>query len=293
MVPRPDMNNLYDVPAPAKLNLFLHITGRRSDGYHLMQSVFVLLDWADTLHFERMQSPRVYRTDLNPPDNGESLPETDLTVKAAQLLQRATGCTQGAHISLHKRLPTQAGLGGGSSDAATCLLALNRLWQTGLSRADLMQLGLQLGADVPFFLFGHNAWAEGIGEELQPVEVTPRHFVVVKPPRGLSTVKIFNDEALTRNTKPATMQGFAEHCDSSQTLFGRNDLQPVAQMHCPDIAACVQWLTDAGLEARMTGSGSAVFAPCSEFAALPHAPSDWVVQRCKSLPAHPLTEWAT
>ena len=287
------MNSLYDLPAPAKINLFLHITGRRADGYHLMQSVFVLLDWADTLHIERLQSSEVTRIDLGQSSCIESLPEVDLTVRAAQLLQRATGCMQGARIGLHKRLPAQAGLGGGSSDAATCLLALNRLWRTGLTRVQLMQLGLELGADVPFFLFGHNAWAEGIGETLQHVDVATRDYVVVKPLAGLATYKIFNDANLKRDTEPATMQGFAEHCSSAQTLFGRNDLQPVAQARCPDIAACIQWLTDLGLDARMTGSGSAVFAPYSPVVRLPEPPNGWVVQKCKSLMAHPLMEWAS
>lgn len=287
------MQSLYDVPAPAKINLFLHITGRRDDGYHLMQSVFVLLDWHDTLHFERLNTSGVSRIDLNNIGVDNALPADDLSVRAARLLQQATGCTQGARISLFKRLPSQAGLGGGSSDAATCLLALNRLWRTGLSRAELMQLGVQLGADVPFFLFGDNAWAEGIGEALQPVDVTPQPFVVVKPASGLSTALIFNDPNLNRNTKPATIQGFAEHSKTCQTLFGRNDLQPVALMHCPDIAACTEWLNDLGLDARMTGSGSAVFSPSGSAIRLPPQSKNWVVRNCKSLPVHPLKSWAS
>ena len=152
------MKALYDVPAPAKLNLFLHITGRRSDGYHLLQSVFMLIDWCDTLHFELRSSTHISRADL-----GSTLPADDLTLRAARALQTATGCTQGAHLSVLKRIPAQAGMGGGSSDAASTLLALNRLWKLKLSLPELGRIGLTLGADVPFFLYGHNAWIEGIG----------------------------------------------------------------------------------------------------------------------------------
>lgn len=287
------MQALYDVPAPAKINLFLHITGRRADGYHLMQSVFVLLDWHDTLHFERLQTPHISRIDLGQTAPADALPVEDLTVRAARLLQQATGCTQGARISLVKRLPSQAGMGGGSSDAATCLLALNRLWDTRLSRAALMTLGLQLGADVPFFLFGDNAWAEGIGDALRPISVPQQSYWIVKPQAGLPTAHIFTDQNLNRNTKPATIQGFAEHAASSQTLFGRNDLQAVAQTHCPEITACIDWLKDQGLDARMTGSGSAVFAPSGSAASLPPQPNGWLAHRCKSLSAHPLKNWAS
>ena len=287
------MQTLYDVPAPAKLNLFLHITGRRADGYHLMQSVFVLLDWHDTLHIERLNNPSVSRADQHQLPDADALPPDDLTVRAARLLQQATGCTQGARIHLVKRLPSQAGMGGGSSDAASCLLALNRLWGTGLSRAALMQLGLQLGADVPFFLFGDNAWAEDIGEALQPVAVAPQAYLVVKPQAGVSTARIFNDPGLTRDTIPATIQGFAEHSASSPILFGRNDLQPVAQLHCPEILACMEYLKDLGLEARMTGSGSAVFAPTGNAAVEPPQPNGWLVHACKSLSVHPLKNWAS
>ncbi len=287
------MQALYDVPAPAKLNLFLHITGRRSDGYHLMQSVFLLLDWHDTLHFERLQTRDISRIDLGSTEPADALPDDDLTIRAARLLQQATGCTQGARISLLKRLPSQAGMGGGSSDAATCLLALNRLWGTGLSRAALMKLGLQLGADVPFFLFGDNAWAEGIGEALQPISVPQQSYWVVKPQAGLPTARIFTDPNLSRSTKPATMQGFAEHSASNQTIFGRNDLQSVAQMLCPEITACIDWLKDQHLDARMTGSGSAVFAPSKTANSLQPPPHGWLVHLCRSLSVHPLKNWAS
>lgn len=287
------MHTLYDIPAPAKLNLFLHITGRRADGYHQMQSVFVLLDWHDTLHIERLHTPDISRVDLHQVESAETLPADDLTVRAARLLQQATGCTQGARIHLDKRLPAQAGMGGGSSDAASCLLALNRLWATHLPRAALMELGLQLGADVPFFLFGDNAWAEGIGDQLQPVDVPERTYLVVKPQTGLPTARIFTDPLLRRDTEPAIIQGFAEHAASEQTLFGQNDLQAVAQMHCPDIAACINWLNDLGLQARMTGSGSAVFAPMGSAVSVPIQPHGWLLHRCKSLSAHPLKSWAS
>lgn len=287
------MHTLYDIPAPAKLNLFLHITGRRADGYHLMQSVFVLLDWHDTLHIERLQTADISRIDVGDTSATDVLPTDDLTVRAARLLQEATGCTRGARIHLHKELPSQAGMGGGSSDAASCLLALNRLWKTNLSRTELMKLGLQLGADVPFFLLGDNAWAEGIGDVLRPIEVPTQDYTVVKPPVGLPTARIFTDINLKRDAKPATIQGFAEHATSSQTLFGRNDLQAVAQMHCPDVRTCIEWLNDLGLEARMTGSGSAVFAPSVAAASLPAQPHGWLVKQCRSLAVHPLKTWAS
>ncbi|RYF38773.1 MAG: 4-(cytidine 5'-diphospho)-2-C-methyl-D-erythritol kinase, partial [Comamonadaceae bacterium] len=160
------MQALFDVPAPAKLNLFLHINGRRDDGYHLLQSVFMLIDWCDTLHFER----RSATNDITRKDLGPALPDVDLTIRAARALQSATGCTEGAHITVDKSIPAQAGMGGGSSDAATTLLALNRLWGLRLPRCALEEIGLTLGADVPFFLRGRNAWVEGIGETITPLE---------------------------------------------------------------------------------------------------------------------------
>ena len=163
------MRSLYDVPAPAKLNLFLHITGQRADGYHLLQSVFMLIDWQDLLHFEHLQSTEISRLDLNPQ---AQLPADDLCTRAAKALQTATGCTQGVRISIEKSIPSQAGMGGGSSDAASTLIALNRMWNLNLSRADLEHIGVQLGADVPFFIRGRNAWVEGIGEQITPLSGT-------------------------------------------------------------------------------------------------------------------------
>src|SRR5688572_3399072 len=170
------MKALYDLPAPAKLNLFLHITGRRPDDYHLLQSVFMLIDWCDILHVEKRSDGRLTREDLTTP-----LPEDDLVLRAAKALQAVAGTAEGAHIGIAKRVPAQAGMGGGSSDAATCLLALNRLWGLDLPLSKLEQIGLALGADVPFFLRGRNAWVEGIGEQITPIELPPGRFVVVKP----------------------------------------------------------------------------------------------------------------
>ena len=285
------MRHLYDLPAPAKINLFLHITGRRADGYHLMQSAFVLLDLHDTLHLSLRSDGQVSRDDRPSNCTVEALPTDDLTVRAAKLLQQATGCQQGVHITLEKRIPSQAGMGGGSSDAATVLLALNRLWNTRLERRDLMQLGLRLGADVPFFLLGDNAWAEGIGDQLQPLDWPRQRYAVVKPPQGLPTAAIFSDPNLKRDTKAATMQGFADHCKTNSSLFGCNDLQPVAQQHCPSIRSCIDWLAQQGLSGRMTGSGSAVFAPVGHLLALPEAPQGWFQATTSSLTEHPLKRW--
>ena len=282
------MQALYDVPAPAKLNLFLHITGRRADGYHLLQSVFMLVDWCDTLHFERRSDGSISREDLGTP-----LPEMDLTLRAAHALKAATGCTLGAHIGVLKRIPAQAGMGGGSSDAATALLALNRLWGLGLSRSALETIGLQLGADIPFFLRGNNAWVEGIGETITPLEkahqLPQARFAIVKPAAGLETKLIFSSPNLKRDSDSATILGFAaEHFD-----FGRNDLQPVAQALCPQVTQAIEWLRDRGLQARMTGSGSAVFAQMSHEVDLNNAPEGWQVKACENLMIHPLAGWAS
>ena len=277
------MKTLYDVPAPAKLNLFLHITGRRPDGYHLLQSVFMLLDWCDTLHFECRSDGQISRTDLNVP-----LPADDLIVRAARALQSATQCPLGAHISVEKSIPAQAGMGGGSSDAASCLLALNRLWNLGLSRQQLARIGLQLGADVPFFLFGRNAWVEGIGETMTPVDLPEAQFMVLKPPAGLETKLIFSDPDLKRNTKPATIADFA----AKLYYFGSNDLQAVAVKHCEPVELALQWLAAAGLTGRMTGSGSAVFAHLENEVRIRELPVGWLMRTCKNLVVHPLQGWA-
>lgn len=276
------MKALYDIHAPAKLNRFLHITGRRNDGYHLLQSVFMLVDWCDTLHYEVRDDGKISREDLSTP-----LPPDDLILKAARALQQATQTPLGAHIGIEKCIPSQAGMGGGSSDAASTLLALNRLWNTQLSINKLMQIGLQLGADVPFFIAGENAWVEGIGEIITPVKLTPSRFLVIKPESGLGTKSIFIDPELKRNTKHATIENFA----ADDFYFGKNDLQAVALKLCPEISDAINWLASVGLNGRMTGSGSAVFAPMPKDIDLGSAPSGFQIKACHMLDAHPLSGW--
>ncbi len=280
---------IYDVPAPAKLNLFLHITGRRPDGYHLIQSVFMLIDWCDTLHFELRTDGQISRSDIGA--SGEILPAEDLTLRAARALQKASKTTLGVHISLEKRIPAQAGMGGGSSNAASCLLALQRLWGVILPRGELLAIALALGADVPFFLSGGHAWVEGIGEQITPLELPPGDFLVVKPPQGLSTQAIFMSPALRRDTKTATIQGFAANNERQIFGFGRNDLQPVAQGLCPQLVQSLDWLAALQLEGRMTGSGSAVFAHLPHAMDIPPAPGDWNIRKCSNLKVHPLAGW--
>ncbi len=281
------MRALYDVPAPAKLNLFLHIVGQRTDGYHLLQSAFVLIDWCDTLHFEVRSDGRISREDLTTP-----LPDDDLIVRAARLLQQHTGCTQGAHIAVAKSIPAQAGMGGGSSDAASVLLALNRVWQLHLPLPALLKIGLTLGADVPFFLQGQNAWVEGIGEQITPVTLPNSQYLVVKPKMGLDTRLIFSAKTLKRDTKPATILGFAADVQN----FGCNDLQNIAEQLCPEVTQALVWLSKQGLQGRMTGSGSAVFAPVSNFAVTSlsglQPPAGMQAKVCSSLNVHPLLGWA-
>lgn len=276
------LQSLHNVLAPAKLNLFLHITGRRADGYHLLQSVFMLIDWCDTLHFDVKLDGTIQRIDLNTP-----LPADDLIVRAARALQSASGTTLGAEIRIDKQIPAQAGMGGGSSDAASTLLALNKLWGLNWPVSKLLPLGLALGADVPFFLHGHNAWVEGIGEKISPVLVPPSRFVVIKPNAGIETARIFGSSALERATKTATIFDFA----AQPYDFGRNDLQPVAQALCPEIEMALQWLQSFGLKPRMTGSGSAVFAQLPEHTVVDTPPHNWQVQICRNMVSHPLREW--
>ena len=287
---RAPLKALYDVPAPAKLNLFLHITGRRADAYHLLQSVFMLIDWCDTLHFELRRDGVISRTDLGMAVH-QDLPAEDLSVRAARALQAATGTTLGVHISLEKRIPSQAGMGGGSSDAASCLLALQRLWGLRLPPAKLMALALSLGADVPFFLCGSHAWVEGIGELITPITLPAARFLVVKPAAGLSTQAIFSSPELKRDTETATMLGFAANDNGRVYGFGRNDLQPVAEKLCPPMVQSLNWLTAQGLQGRMTGSGSAVFAQMPNEMMVSDAPGDWQIRQCGNLEAHPLAGW--
>ena len=276
------LQSLHNVLAPAKLNLFLHITGRRADGYHLLQSVFMLIDWCDTLHFDVKLDGSIQRIDLNTP-----LPTDDLIVRAARALQTASGTSLGAEIRIDKQIPAQAGMGGGSSDAASTLLALNKLWGLNWPLSKLLPLGLALGADVPFFLYGHNAWVEGIGEKISPVLVPSSRFVVVKPNAGIETARIFGSTTLERATKTATISDFA----AQPYDFGRNDLQPVAQALCPEVEMALHWLQSIGLKPRMTGSGSAVFAQLPEHIVVDTPPHNWQVQICRNMVSHPLREW--
>lgn len=286
------MRALLDVPAPAKLNLFLHVVGRRDDGYHLLQSVFMLIDWHDTLHFERRSDGQISREDL-----GEPLPDNDLCLRAARALQVLAPPGSGVHIAIDKQVPAQAGLGGGSSDAATCLLALNRLWDLRLPLDALCAIGLKLGADVPFFLGGHNAWVEGVGERLTPIHVPEQRFLVLKPPLGLSTPAVFAHPLLKRDTEPATMSGFA----ADPFGFGQNDLQAAALALYPDLDSGLQGFQRLGLSGRMTGSGSALFAALGDTASSGTAsraetvavPPGWRSRECAGLGVHPLVGWAS
>ncbi len=280
------LTQLLDVPAPAKLNLFLHVVGRRPDGYHLLQSVFMLIDWCDTLHFELRRDGRIQRHD----SHGADLPSDDLCVRAATVLKQASGCTLGIDITLDKHIPMQAGLGGGSSDAATTLLALNHLWGLHWPTERLIGLGMQLGADVPFFLGGRNAWVEGIGEQLTPVNLPESRFLVLKPPAGVSTPEIFKHPALNRQEKRHIIEDFLAIDARELYRWGSNNLQPVAQRLCPDISAGLAWFSQQGLQARMTGSGSALFAPLQADADLSKVPAGWDAKICKNLRLHPLIE---
>ncbi|WP_461521056.1 4-(cytidine 5'-diphospho)-2-C-methyl-D-erythritol kinase [Porticoccus sp.] len=239
---------MLSLPAPAKLNLFLHITGRRPDGYHNLQTLFQLLDYGDRLDFEVNASGAIEVV----PALTDVPPEGNLIYKAATLLQQTTGCTLGASIHLHKRLPMGGGLGGGSSDAATTLLALNSLWRLQLSRKQLMTIGQQLGADVPVFIFGHSAWAEGVGEQLSAVAIPAEWYLVLAPDAQISTAKIFNHQGLTRNTHPIKIRAFLER-------GGRNDCQTVVEALYPQVKKARLWLAQFA-EARLTGTGACLFA---------------------------------
>ncbi|MCT9116651.1 4-(cytidine 5'-diphospho)-2-C-methyl-D-erythritol kinase [Cupriavidus gilardii] len=281
---------LRDCPAPAKLNLFLHVTGRRSDGYHTLQTVFQLLDWSDTLHFQRRGDGAVVRvTDVPgvPADD-------DLVVRAAKALQAATGTCYGVEIALDKALPMGGGIGGGSSDAATTLLALNRLWGLGLRREQLMRIGLSLGADVPFFVFGQNAFAQGIGEELTAVDLPDSWFVVIHPRQHVPTAAIFSDERLTRDTPISIIADFAA-C-TNKFGFGRNDLEAIATAKFGEVARALVWLRQFSPEARMTGSGACVFARYTDAQTaqqvLDRLPSEWDGRCVRSLSRHPLAAFA-
>lgn len=269
-------------PAPAKLNLFLHITGRRSDGYHELQSLFQFLDYGDELWFDTNESGEICRISGN-----EAIdPQQDLVMRAAHRLAEAGRCRLGVSVRINKRLPMGGGLGGGSSDAATTLVVLNRLWSLGLEPKQLLDIGLSLGADVPVFIAGRAAWAEGIGEALTPVEVLEEAwFVVIRPAVSVATAAIFADPQLTRNSPQITIADF---------LSGRcqNQLQPVVERLYPEVAEAITWLSRYR-PAQMTGSGACVFAAFTESAqahsVLQHLPSDWtgfVARGCNRSPLY-------
>ncbi|HEY7886820.1 MAG TPA: 4-(cytidine 5'-diphospho)-2-C-methyl-D-erythritol kinase [Steroidobacteraceae bacterium] len=238
-------------PAPAKLNLFLHVTGRRPDGYHELQTLFQLIDLCDTVAVAVRDDGAIER----PEGPTDVPPESDLVVRAARSLQAATGTRLGATLRVRKRIPLGGGLGGGSSDAATTLLALNRLWGCGLGLEELARLGLPLGADVPVFIRGFSAWAEGVGERLAPLELPEGWYVVIHPGVGVSTRDVFQSPELTRNSPLITIRAFFE-------AGGRNDCEPVVRARCPEVAAALDWLSRYA-PARLTGTGSCIFASCA------------------------------
>jgi 4-diphosphocytidyl-2-C-methyl-D-erythritol kinase len=289
---------LVDLPAPAKLNLFLHVVGRRADGYHLLQSAFCLIDWCDTLDLLRRDDGVISRVDLGP-----ALPSDDLCTRAARALQAASGTRLGVEIRIDKQVPWGAGLGGGSSDAATVLIGLNRLWGLGWSRARLADLGLSLGADVPFFIGGQNAWVEGIGERLTPIDLPAHEFGLVKPAVAIPTAAIFGSPLLSRSTPAAIVADFL----ADTLAFGRNDLQPCAEAYSEQVGEAARLLERHVGTSRMSGSGSTVFAgrrtecagpgpdaigePTGWRQVLATLPDDWIARWCRSLPDHPLRGW--
>lgn len=243
----PNDTGLKTWPAPAKLNLFLHVTGRRADGYHDLQTLFQILDWGDELSFEVDTGGHIGRQ-----GHIAGVPERDdLCIRAAHLLKNRCGVRQGARITLHKRIPIGAGLGGGSSDAATVLSVLNHMWSCGLSRRQLADLGLELGADVPVFINGYSAWAEGRGEKLQAVALGERHYLLVFPDVGISTAEIFRHPSLRRDSKPVEMS-------PDRLGPGRNDCEPVVLQLYPGLRRLVEDLSAWG-EPRMSGTGSTFF----------------------------------
>ena len=295
---------IYDAPAPAKVNLFLHVVGRRPDGYHLLQSVFVLVDWCDMLHFERRDDGLLRRHDLGP-----ALPADDLSLRAARALQQASATPLGVDLSVYKSVPWGAGLGGGSSDAATTLLALNRLWSLNWTREQLQGIAVRLGADVPFFVGGQNAFVEGIGERLTPLALPRQWLALVKPPAAISTAEIFGSPVLVRDTDAVILIDFLADAQLMQGSdagtvqgiapgFGRNDLQRPAEDRCPEVTQVAAWLKARFGNSRMSGSGSAVFAragagdqPVATWQA-GELPPSWVGRMCRSLDRHPLAGWA-
>ena len=284
------MKSLHACPAPAKLNLFLHVVGRRADGYHLLQSVFQLIDRGDTLDFDLREDGRIRRTNDVP-----GVPEeSDLIVRALQrlaaaYLARHGRAAPGIDVAIEKILPMGGGLGGGSSDAATALMAANYLWQAGFTDDELMAIGLPLGADIPFFIYGRTAFVEGVGEAMQPLAGPDCWYVVVEPGVAVPTPAIFTAEDLTRDTKPIRIADFpAAHLLSE---FGKNDLQAVASRLFAPVAEAIDWLGQYGA-ARMTGSGACVFCAVPGEAqadrVLEQVPTAWRAWKARSLQQHPL-----
>ena len=280
--------NILVLRSPAKLNLFLHIVGRRADGYHLLQSVFQLIDWCDTITLKAIPVNEVRR--INPIPGVP--PEEDLVVRAAKLLKDFCKFDGGAEIDLQKEIPMGAGLGGGSSDAASTLIGLNALWNLQLNKATLATLGLQLGADVPFFIYGQNAFVEGIGEKIQGIELQNRDFLVIFPQQNIATASIFQDSELTRDHAQITIDGFLASPWSDLS----NDCQAVAMRICPEVKQALDWICQAipGSEPRMSGSGSSVFAvldPKTDTAKLENLlqnlPKGWVGRIVRGLNKNP------
>lgn len=244
--------------APAKLNLFLHVVGKRADGYHQLQTAFQLLDFGDTIYLRVRPDGLIKRC-----NDIANVPEAqDLCVRAATLLKEYSQSPLGVDIQVEKHIPMGGGLGGGSSDAATVLLALNCLWHLHLSRQTLQEIGLRLGADVPVFIFGKNAWAEGVGEKLQEIEIKSSHYLILTPPVNAETAKIFSHKELTRNTIPTTIAAFSRCVDSGELFSGNefhNDLAPIATQLYPEIKDALLWLGQFAA-AKMSGSGASVFA---------------------------------
>jgi 4-diphosphocytidyl-2-C-methyl-D-erythritol kinase len=273
------------VPAPAKVNLFLHVTGRRTDGYHTLESLFALIDWADTVTLETRDDGAIVRAQPLPGVDDRD----DLAVRAAHALRDATGVTLGVTIAVDKRIPMGAGLGGGSADAASVLLALNRLWRLGLSRPNLAAIGGRLGADVPFFVGGESALARGVGDVLTPVSMPTLWLALAVPKAHVSTAEIFTAPNLTRATPSAKIDVFSEG-------YGRNDLESVASAKFPGVARAIAMLMRASPSARMTGSGGAAFAAFASeadaHAALVDVPREFVTRVARTLPRHPLAAFA-
>jgi 4-diphosphocytidyl-2-C-methyl-D-erythritol kinase len=280
------MSDFQDFLAPAKVNIFLHITGQRADGYHTLQSAFQLLDFYDTVSLKLTNDKKIKRiTQI------DAIPEhEDLCVRAAKALQHAANAEQGVEIKLEKLIPMGGGLGGGSSDAATVLIALNQMWGIHFSRDELMKIGLSLGADVPFFIFGQSAWVEGIGEMLTPLALSTPYYVVLTPPIQVSTAKIFTHSRLTKDTKPSKIADFSRAANSS--LF-RNDLEAVVCEEFTAVASTLKWLNQYG-QARMSGSGASVFVTVDSLAKaksiFAQKPVETVGFVAKGLSQHPLYE---